>query len=138
MKMIDHLGLPVSDLARATEFYRIALEPLGYGIVMQVSAAETGHGGAVGFGAPGKAADFQSGKPSFWIGEGERLPGHIHVAFIAPSRAAVDAFYRAALAAGGKDNGKPGLRPHYHANYYGAFVLDLDGNNIEAVCHAPI
>jgi catechol 2,3-dioxygenase-like lactoylglutathione lyase family enzyme len=135
--MIDHLGLPVSDLARATEFYRTALEPLGYGVVMQVSAAETGHGGAVGFGAPGKAADFQSGKPSFWMGEGERLPGHIHVAFVAPSRAAVDAFYRAALAAGGKDNGPPGLRPHYHANYYGAFVLDLDGNNIEAVCHAP-
>jgi catechol 2,3-dioxygenase-like lactoylglutathione lyase family enzyme len=135
--MIDHLGMPVSDLARATEFYRSALEPLGYGVVMQVSAAETGHGGAVGFGAPGKAADFQSGKPSFWIGEGERLPGHIHVAFVAPSRAAVDAFYRAALAAGGKDNGPPGLRPHYHANYYGAFVLDLDGNNVEAVCHAP-
>jgi catechol 2,3-dioxygenase-like lactoylglutathione lyase family enzyme len=135
--MIDHLGLPVSDLARATEFYRAALAPLGYGVVMQVSAAETGHGGAVGFGAPGNAADFQSGKPSFWIGEGERLPGHIHVAFVAPSRAAVDAFYRAALAAGGKDNGPPGLRPHYHANYYGAFVLDLDGNNIEAVCHAP-
>jgi catechol 2,3-dioxygenase-like lactoylglutathione lyase family enzyme len=135
--MIDHLGLPVSDLARVTEFYRAALAPLGYGVVMQVSAEETGHGGAVGFGAPGKAADFQSGKPSFWIGEGERLPGHIHVAFVAPSRAAVDAFYRAALAAGGKDNGSPGLRPHYHANYYGAFVLDLDGNNVEAVCHAP-
>ena len=135
--MIDHLGMPVSDLARATEFYLKALEPLGYGIVMQVSAEQTGHGAAVGFGPPGRAADFQSGKPSFWIGEGERLGGHIHVAFVAPSRAGVDAFYRAALAAGGKDNGKPGLRPHYHANYYAAFVLDLDGNNIEAVCHAP-
>lgn len=135
--MIDHLGMPVSGLARATEFYLKALEPLGYGIVMQVSAEQTGHGAAVGFGPPGRAADFQSGKPSFWIGEGERLGGHIHVAFVAPSRAGVDAFYRAALAAGGKDNGKPGLRPHYHANYYGAFVLDLDGNNIEAVCHAP-
>ena len=135
--MIDHLGMKVSDLARATEFYLRALEPLGYGIVMQVSAEETGHGGAVGFGPPGRAGDFQSGKPSFWIGAGERLAGHIHVAFLAPSRAGVDAFYRAALAAGGKDNGKPGLRPHYHANYYGAFVLDLDGNNIEAVCHAP-
>ena len=135
--MIDHLGMPVSDLARATEFYLKALEPLGYGIVMQVSAEQTGHGAAVGFGPPGRAADFQSGKPSFWIGEGERLGGHIHVAFVAPSRAGVDAFYSAALAAGGKDNGKPGLRPHYHANYYGAFVLDLDGNNIEAVCHAP-
>ena len=135
--MIDHLGTPVSDLARATEFYLKALEPLGYGIVMEVSAAETSHGSAVGFGPPGSAGDFQSGKPSFWIGEGESLTGHIHIAFVAPSRAGVDASYRAALAAGGKDNGKPGLRPHYHANYYGAFVLDLDGNNIEAVCHAP-
>jgi catechol 2,3-dioxygenase-like lactoylglutathione lyase family enzyme len=128
--------MPVSDLARATEFYSKALAPLGYGIVMQVSAAETGRGGAVGFGPPGKEADFQSGKPSFWIGDGEPLTGHIHVAFLAPSRAAVDVFYRAALAAGGKDNGPPGLRPHYHANYYAAFVFDLDGNNIEAVCHA--
>jgi catechol 2,3-dioxygenase-like lactoylglutathione lyase family enzyme len=135
--MIDHLGMPVSELARATEFYQKALAPLGYGIVMQVSAEQTGNGAAVGFGAPGKPQDFQSGKQSFWIGEGERLGGHIHVAFLAPSRAAVDAFYRAALAAGGKDNGAPGLRPHYHANYYGAFVFDLDGNNIEAVCHAP-
>ncbi len=135
--MIDHLGMPVSDLASATSFYLKALAPLGYGIVMEVSAAETGSGAAVGFGPPGKAQDFQSGKPSFWIGEGERLPGHIHVAFVASSREAVDAFYRAALAAGGKDNGKPGLRPHYHANYYGAFVLDPDGNNIEAVCHVP-
>ena len=86
--MIDHLGMPVSDLARATEFYLEALAPLGYGIVMQVSAEQTGHGAAVGFGPPGRAADFQSGKPSFWIGEGEPLAGHIHVAFVAPSRAA--------------------------------------------------
>ena len=135
--MIDHVGMPVSDLARATEFYVKALAPLGYGIVMEVSAAETGRGAAIGFGPPGAAQDFQSGKPSLWIGEGEPLKGRIHVAFLARSRAAVDAFYRAALDAGGKDNGKPGLRPHYHANYYGAFVLDLDGNNIEAVCHAP-
>ena len=134
--MIDHIGMPVGDIARATEFYLKALRPLGYGIVMEVSAAETGHGAAIGFGTPGKDADFQSGKPSFWIGEGERLGGPIHVAFVAPSRASVDAFYRAGLAAGGKDNGAPGLRPHYHANYYAAFVLDPDGNNIEAVCHA--
>jgi catechol 2,3-dioxygenase-like lactoylglutathione lyase family enzyme len=134
--MIDHLGIPVSDIVRATEFYLKALAPLGYGLVMEVSAAETGHGAAVGFGPPGKDADFQSGKPSFWIGEGERLGGHVHVAFVAPSRAAVDAFYRAALNAGGKNNGPPGLRPHYHANYYAAFVFDPDGNNIEAVCHA--
>ncbi len=136
--MIDHIGMPVSDLARSTEFYLKALSPLGIAIVKEVSAAETGHGGAVGFGPPGKAEDFQSGKPSFWIGKAPTLSGgHVHVAFVAPSREAVDAFYRAAIAAGGKDNGPPGLRPHYHADYYGAFVLDFDGNNIEAVCHAP-
>ena len=126
--MIDHIGLPVADIARATEFYLKALGPLGISIVMQVSAEDTGHGAAVGFGA--------NGKPFFWIGEGERQVGHVHVAFAADSRSAVDAFYAAALAAGAKDNGPPGLRPHYHANYYGAFVLDPDGNNIEAVCHA--
>jgi catechol 2,3-dioxygenase-like lactoylglutathione lyase family enzyme len=135
--IIDHIGISVSDVARATEFYVKALAPLGYGIVMQVSAEETGHGAAVGFGAPGAPEDFQSGKPSFWISGGEPLAGHVHVAFLASSRPAVDAFYRAALAAGGKDNGAPGLRPHYHPNYYGAFVFDLDRNNIEAVCHRP-
>ena len=123
--MIDHIGMPVRDLAGATAFYLKALAPLGIAIVMQVSAEQTGQGAAVGFGA--------NGKPFFWIGEGG---GHVHVAFAAPSREAVDAFYRAALAAGGKDNGPPGLRPHYHANYYPAFVLDADGNNVEAVCHA--
>lgn len=133
--MIDHLGIRVSDIARATEFYMKALAPLGYGIVMEVSAEETGSGAAVGFGAPGPAQDFQTGKPSFWIGEGEN-PGGVHVAFVASSRASVDAFYKAALAAGGKDNGPPGLRPQYHSGYYGAFVLDPDGNNIEAVHHS--
>ena len=128
--MIDHIGMPVGNIARATEFYLKALAPLGISIVMEVSAEESGHGAAVGFGA--------NFKPLFWIGEAEGLSrGHVHVAFAAPSRAAVDAFYRAAIAAGGKDNGPPGLRPHYHANYYGAFVLDPDGHNIEAVCHAP-
>jgi catechol 2,3-dioxygenase-like lactoylglutathione lyase family enzyme len=129
--MIDHIGMPVGNIARATEFYLKALAPLGIAIVMEVSAEETGGGAAVGFGA--------QGKPFFWIGEGFRPAGdqHIHVAFAAGNRAAVDAFYAAAIAAGGKDNGQPGLRPHYHANYYGAFVLDADGNNIEAVCHAP-
>jgi catechol 2,3-dioxygenase-like lactoylglutathione lyase family enzyme len=123
--MIDHTGMPVRDLAGATAFYLKALAPLGISIVRQVSAEQSGHGAAVGFGA--------NGKPFFWIGEGG---GHVHVAFAAPSREAVDAFYRAGLAAGGKDNGPPGLRPHYHANYYAAFVLDADGNNVEAVCHA--
>jgi len=128
--MIDHVGIPVSDIARSTEFYLKALEPLGISIVMEVSAEQTGHGAAVGFGA--------NFKPFFWIGGAGGLGvGHVHVAFAAPSRAAVDAFYRAAITAGGKDNGKPGLRPHYHENYYGAFVLDFYGHNIEAVCHAP-
>jgi catechol 2,3-dioxygenase-like lactoylglutathione lyase family enzyme len=128
--MIDHVGIPVSDIARSTEFYLKALEPLGISIVMEVSAEQTGHGAAVGFGA--------NFKPFFWIGGAGGLDvGHVHVAFAAPSRAAVDAFYRAAITAGGKDNGKPGLRPHYHADYYSAFVLDFDGHNIEAVCHAP-
>ena len=85
----------------------------------------------------GEAADFQSGKPSFWVGEGAKASGPLHVAFVAPSRAAVDVFYHAAIEAGGADNGAPGLRPQYHATYYAAFVLDPDGNNIEAVCHSP-
>jgi predicted lactoylglutathione lyase len=130
--MIDHLGMPVSDLARSAAFYLKALAPLGISIIMQVSAEQTGEGAAVGFGA--------KGKPFFWIGEGFRPKGeqHVHVAFTAMNRDEVDMFYRAAIAAGGKDNGPPGLRPHYHANYYAAFVLDPDGNNIEAVCHAPL
>jgi catechol 2,3-dioxygenase-like lactoylglutathione lyase family enzyme len=135
--VIDHLGLDVRDIARATEFYLKALAPLGYGIVMQVSAEERGGSPAVGFGPPGKAEDFQSGKPSFWIAKGEPQSGPMHVAFVAESRAAVDAFYDAAIKAGGKDNGGPGLRPEYHADYYGAFVFDPDGNNVEAVCHRP-
>ena len=104
---------------------------------MEVSAEETGHGAAIALGAPGRAADFQSGKPSFWVGESAKASGPLHVAFVSPSRAAVDVFYHAAIAAGGADNGAPGLRPQYHAAYYAAFVLDPDGNNIEAVCHGP-
>jgi catechol 2,3-dioxygenase-like lactoylglutathione lyase family enzyme len=127
--MLDHIGLTVRDVARATEFYLQCLAPLGYGVVMEVSAEETGSEPGVGFGA--------SGKPSFWIGGGAAPSGPMHVAFVAGSRAAVDAFYRAAIAAGGRDNGPPGLRPHYHESYYGAFVLDPDGNNIEAVTHRP-
>jgi catechol 2,3-dioxygenase-like lactoylglutathione lyase family enzyme len=127
--VIDHIALHVRDVARATEFYLEALAPLGIAIVMQVSAEDTGHGAAVGFGA--------GQKPFFWLGEGEPLSGPMHIAFAAPNRAAVDAFYAAALHAGATDNGKPGLRPEYHDNYYGAFVLDPDGNNLEAVCHLP-
>jgi catechol 2,3-dioxygenase-like lactoylglutathione lyase family enzyme len=132
--MIDHIGISVGSIARATEFYLKALAPLGYGIMMQVSAEETRHGAAIGFGAP---PDFQSGKPSFWVGESGEASGPLHIAFVAPIRATVDAFYLAAMKAGGTDNGPPALRPHYHANYYAAFVLDPDGNNIEAVCHRP-
>ena len=120
--MIDHTGVTVSDVAKSKPFYRAALGPLGYGIVMEFE-------GAVGFGVPPK--------PDFWIGEGKPNVPPIHVAFRADSRTQVDAFYKAAMAAGGRDNGAPGPRPHYHANYYGAFVLDPDGHNIEAVCHDP-
>ena len=104
---------------------------------MEVSAEETGHCAAIAFGAPGEAADFQSGKPSFWVGEGAEASAPLHVAFVARSRAAVDVFYHAAIKAGGADNGAPGLRPQYHTTYCAAFVLDPDGNNIEAVCDGP-
>ena len=95
---------------------------------MEVTAQETGQP-AAGFGS--------GGKPDFWIGGEGKLEKPVHVAIIANTRQAVDAFYRAALAAGGENNGSPGLRRHYHPSYYAAFVLDPDGNNIEAVCHAP-
>ena len=126
--MLDRVGIPIADYARSKAFYEKALAPLGYALVMEVP--QTGNGEkAAGFGA--------KGKPDFWIGSEGGLNRSVHVAILAKDRATVDAFYRAALAAGGKDNGAPGLRPHYHANYYGAFVFDPDGHNIEAVCHAP-
>src|SRR5581483_1412910 len=128
--MIDHIGFPVSDYEKSKAFYAKALAPLGYTLIMEVPGSVTESGSAAaGFGA--------NGKPDFWIGGEGGLGKCMHVAILARDRAAVDAFYRAALAAGGKDNGAPGLRPHYHKDYYGAFVLDLDGHNIEAVCHAP-
>jgi catechol 2,3-dioxygenase-like lactoylglutathione lyase family enzyme len=127
--MIDHIGVAVADMDRAKAFYLNALKPLGLGVIMEVSAEETGAAAHAGFGA--------DDKPFFWIGTGAKPKGGTHVAFLARTRAEVDAFYRAALAAGGKDNGAPGPRPHYHAHYYGAFVFDPDGNNIEAVCHRP-
>ena len=128
--MIDHIGFAVSDYARAKAFYTQALAPLGYVLVMEVPAAQNpSRHSAAGFGA--------GGKPDFWIGGEGKLEKPLHVAITAKDRAQVDAFHRAALAAGGKDNGPPGLRPQYHPNYYGAFVLDPDGHNIEAVCHAP-
>ncbi|MGX4768476.1 VOC family protein [Bradyrhizobium guangdongense] len=127
--MIDHMGLSVSDYEAAKAFYSKALAPLDYSLIMEVTAEQTGHAAAAGFGA--------DGKPDFWIGGEGAMNKPVHVAIAAKDRATVDAFYKAAMAAGGRDNGPPGLRPHYHANYYGAFVLDPDGHNIEAVCHAP-
>ena len=127
--MLDHIGFPVSNFPHSKRFYLAALEPLGVGIVMEVTAEQTGDSAHAGFG--------ESGKPYFWIGDGEGVVrGRFHIAFTAKKRSDVDAFYKAALAAGGRDNGRPGLRPHYHAHYYGAFVLDPDGHNIEAVCHS--
>jgi catechol 2,3-dioxygenase-like lactoylglutathione lyase family enzyme len=126
--MIDHISLGVNDLEKAGLFYDAALKPLGFRRVME-------HNGSIGFG-PNPAA------PRFWLGrpDGGRwanaCPGS-HVCFEAASRAVVDAFYRAAIRAGGRDNGKPGLRPQYHPNYYGGFVIDPEGHHIEAACHLP-
>lgn len=127
MNVIDHMGLQVSDYAHAVRFYEQALAPLGITIVMQVEAGESGGYQGAGFG--------RDGKPSFWLEAGSRTTPHVHLAFVADSRAMVDAFHQAALAAGGSDNGAPGIRAQYHPNYYGAFVRDPDGHNIEAVCH---
>jgi catechol 2,3-dioxygenase-like lactoylglutathione lyase family enzyme len=127
--MLDHVTLRVGDLARSRGFYATALAPLGISVLWEVTAEQSGGNTYVGFG--------EDRKPYFWIGGGEPASGPMHVAFVAADRATVAAFHAAALAAGGRDNGGPGLRPHYHPNYFGAFVLDPDGNNVEAVCHAP-
>jgi catechol 2,3-dioxygenase-like lactoylglutathione lyase family enzyme len=120
--VLDHLGLLVSNYAKSKRFFEGALAPLGYQVIMEFG------GSTAGLGA--------EGKPDFWISEGGPI-APVHIAFASPDRAAVDAFHQAALAAGGRDNGAPGIRPEYHASYYGAFVYDPDGNNIEAVCHQP-
>ncbi len=125
--MIDHIALQVSDLKKSQHFYTNALAPLGYKSLMDVPK-ENKHGNLV-FGWE------DSMQTDFWISEGLRNEPRLHLAFRAESREQVDEFYRAALSAGGRDNGKPGLRLEYHENYYGAFVLDPDDHNIEAVCH---
>ena len=128
--IIDHFGFGVSDYARSKAFYTEALGALGIALVMEVTPEQTaGKVWACGFG--------KDGKPEFWIGSDGKTTPPTHVALVAESRAAVRAFHEAALRAGGRDNGAPGLRPQYHPNYYGAFVFDLDGHNIEAVCHTP-
>jgi catechol 2,3-dioxygenase-like lactoylglutathione lyase family enzyme len=120
--MFDHVGIGVSDYAASKAFFLKALEPLGVAVVQE---------GALGVELSPK------GKASLCLGQTEEKPAHLHLAFTAEHRRQVDAFHRAALAAGGKDNGAPGLRPHYHANYYAAFVIGPDGHNIEVVCHEP-
>jgi catechol 2,3-dioxygenase-like lactoylglutathione lyase family enzyme len=120
---IDHVTATVTDFDQGKRFYQAALKPLGYDLQMEFG------GEAAGFGPADKM-------PDFWIGN-QPGRGAAHIAFSAPDRATVDAFYEAAMGAGGKDNGPPGLRAHYHENYYAAYVHDPDGNNVEAVCHQP-
>ena len=125
--MFDHASLGVANFDRAKAFYDAALKPLGYHCVMAFD-------GVAAYGASPE-------QPQLWIGQAKGEPvapaAGSHIAFSAPDRPAVDAFHKAALAAGGRDNGAPGLRPHYHPDYYGAFVIDPDGHRIEAVCHRP-
>ena len=123
--MLDHVLLDVSDFDRSRAFYEMALAPLGVEVVSEPAPQMAGLG--------------EDGKPYFWLMQrGRPTTEATHVAFIAPDRDAVDTFHAAGLAAGGTDNGAPGPRPIYHSSYYAAFVLDPDGNNIEAVCHAPV
>jgi len=124
--MLDHVGVRVRDFAKAKAFFKAVLAPLGYELVIELTPEMGVDYVGAGFGP--------RGKPEFWIGTGQ-ANGPVHVAFLAPNRAAVEAFYAAAIAAGATDHGAPGVRAHYHPNYFGAFVLDGDGNNIEAVCH---
>ncbi len=126
--ILDHIGFPVRDYARSMAFYKAVLAPLGIALLKEYSLSDDGADGYAGFGRE---------RPQFWIGTGDQIKGRLHVAFAAKNREEVVAFYSAAIAAGAVDNGAPGLRPHYHANYYGAFVLDPDGHNIEAVTHLP-
>ena len=119
--ILDHLGVAVADFAASRAFYTAALAPLGIGVIAE---------------GEGWAMLGRDGKGAFWFGAYGTQPGHIHLAFAAADRAMVRAFHAAALAAGGTDNGAPGLRPNYHPDYYAAFVTDLNGHNIEAVCHA--
>jgi catechol 2,3-dioxygenase-like lactoylglutathione lyase family enzyme len=135
--MIDHIGINVIDFDRSRTFYDAALAPLQIAIVMEVSAEESGGAASAGYGKRADSGDIQAGKPTFWIAQELPLGNQLHVAFVADDREQVDAFWNAAVMAGGKDHGPPGLREHYHPNYYAAFVLDPDGHNIEAVCHKP-
>ena len=125
MTIIDHFGLSVGDYDRARAFYDQVLAALGYRRLVEFPIPA------------GMLCGYGDAKPDFWLSSGGKCTGKLHIAFAAKSRADVDAFHAAALTAGGRDNGAPGIREQYHPNYYGAFVFDLDGHNIEAVCHAP-
>ena len=127
--MIDHTGVTVSNLAASKAFYDAALGAIGYAKLMEFGAEVTGTTAVAGYGEPPK--------PDFWLAEGTPNRPAIHIAFRVATRTQVRAFHAAALAAGGACNGPPGPRAHYHPNYYGAFVHDPDGHNIEAVCHDP-
>lgn len=127
--MIDHTGVNMSDPKKSRHFYEKALAPLGYKMMVEIPKEYTEGKVVLGYGVPPK--------PDFWLAEGAPQKPHVHIAFRANNRKQVDEFYRAAMASGGRDNGAPGPRPHYHEHYYGAFVLDPDGHNVEAVCHDP-
>lgn len=126
--MLDHIGLAVRDLAASRAFYDPTLAAIGMKVLHTVGAELTGGSEVLGYGEH---------RPVFWLNQAAAPTGPLHVAFTVASRDRVDAFHAAGLAAGGVDNGGPGIRAHYHPTYYGAFVLDPDGHNIEAVCHAP-
>lgn len=126
--MIDHITFGVSDFERSVAFYDRAFLPLG---VTRLFDVPLEHSGGV------KVTGYGDDRPWFWLAEERATSGMLHIALQSKDRASVDAFHAAALGAGGKDNGAPGPRPHYHEHYYGAFVLDPDGHNIEAVCHLP-
>ena len=126
--MIDHITFEITDFARSTDFYDQAFAPLGVRRLFDVPDEHSGGVAVTGYGDE---------RPWFWIAEQDATRGKLHVALGASSRDLVDAFHQAALRAGGRDYGPPGLRPHYHPTYYAAFVLDPDGHNIEVVCHAP-
>ena len=125
--MIDHTGIIVSDFEKSKKFYTEALNPIGYRLLLEFPSSVTGSTNVAGFGEPPKT--------DFWVAQGTPNDPRIHVTFRVGKRSLIDAFHQAALAAGGRDNGAPGPRPQYHPNYYGAFVLDPDGHNIEVVCH---
>jgi catechol 2,3-dioxygenase-like lactoylglutathione lyase family enzyme len=126
--MIDHITFGVSDFRRSTAFYDRAFAPLGVKRLFDAPLESTGGVSVTGYG---------DSRPWFWIAEEDAVRGKLHICLQASTRSEVEAFHREAILAGGRDNGAPGLRPHYHPTYYGAFVLDPDGHNIEAVCHGP-